>query len=226
MQSLGFHTAGQHFSARRSHGVVGTCQTGDRIQQNDYVVTAFHQTFGFLVYDIGYFHVVLRRFVEGRSNDLRIHAASHVRHFLRTFVYQKHDHIHLGVVLDNSVCQLFEQHGLTCLRLSHNQSALTFTDRCEQINNTHAQRVVLARAQTEFLVREEWGEVLESDTLFSHFGSQTVDTDHSIHREELVRLGVDAYRTLHGVSGLQSVLANLVFAHIHIIRAGQVVVVG
>ena len=129
MQRLRFHTAGQHFSTRRRYRVVRTRQTGDGVEQNHYIMTALYQAFRLLVHDISDAYMVVRRFIEGRSNDLCVHAALHVGHFLRTLVDEQNNHIHLGVVLQYSVCQLFEQHRLTGLRLRYNQTALTFTDR-------------------------------------------------------------------------------------------------
>ena len=78
----------------------------------------------------------------------------------------------------------------------------------------------------EFLVREEWGEVLEGDTVFRHLGRQTVNTNHFLHREEFLRLRIHTDGALDGVAGFESVLANLVFAHVDIVRAGEVVIVG
>ena len=103
MQRLCFHTAGQYFSAAWSYCVIRTRQTGDGVEQDHYVVTALHQSFGFLVNDISYFDVVFCRLVEGRGDDFGIYATAHVRYFLRTLVDEQHDHIDLGVVLEDSV---------------------------------------------------------------------------------------------------------------------------
>ncbi len=189
-------------------------------------MTALHQSFGFLMNDIGYFHVVLCRLVEGRGNYLCIHTSLHIGHLLRALVDEQDNHIHLGVVLQDGVSQLFEQHRLTGLRLCHNQSALTFADRRKQVDDTHAERVVITRTEFELLVREQRDEVLKGHTLLGFLRCQTVDTDHFVHREELLRLRVDADRAFYGVARLQAILTHLLLAHVHIVRTTQVVVVG
>ena len=83
----------------------------------------------------------------------------------------------------------------------------------------------MPRAELEFLIGEEWGKVLESHTAFRHLRIQAVDADHLVHREELIRLRVDAYRALDRVAGLEAVLTHLIFADIDVVRARQVVVV-
>ena len=226
MQRLCFHTTGQHFSAGRSNCVVRTCQTGNGVEQDNYIVTALYQSFGFLVNDVCYAHMIVSRLIEGRGNHFGVYAALHIGYLLRTLVDKKDNHIDLGVVLQNSVSQLLEQHRLTGFRLCYDQSALTFADRREQVYHTNAQRVVMTGTEFEFLVREEWGEVLEGDTMFRHLGRQTVNTNHFLHREEFLRLRIHADGALDGVAGFESVLANLVFAHVDIVRAGEVVIVG
>ena len=193
MQRLCFYTARQHFSARRSYGVVGARQTRDRVEQDHYVVSALYESFGFLVYDVRHLHVVLCRLIESRGDHLGIDAALHVCHLFRALVDKQHDHIYLGVVLQNSVGQLFEQHRLTGFRLRYDQSALTLADRRKEVDHTYAQTVAVTRAEFEFLIGEEWGEVLECHTALGQLRRQAVDADHLVHWEELVRLRVDAY---------------------------------
>ena len=109
--------------------------------------------------------MVLSRLVEGRGYHLRIHAPRHVRYLFGTLVYQQHNHIHLGVVSSNGVGDVLEQHGLTRLRLRHNQSALPFANGGKEVDDTDGKRVVLACAETELLGREECGQVFEGDTI-------------------------------------------------------------
>ena len=225
MKRLCFHTAGQHFTAGRSNCVVRTCQTGDGVEQDNYIVTALYQSFGFLVNDVRYAHMVVCRLIEGRGNHFGVYAALHIGYLLRTLVDKQDNHIDLGVVFQNSVSQLLEQHRLTGFRLCYNQSALTFADRREQVYHTNAQRVVMTGTEFEFLVREEWSKVLEGDTVLCQFRCQPVDADYLVHREEFLRLRVHANRAFHSVSRFQAVLAHLVFAHIDIVRTGQVVIV-
>ena len=131
VQGLCFHTAGQYLSARWRYGVVRASEARDRVQQDHYIVTALYESFRFLVNDIRYANVVLCRLVEGRSNDLGVDAALHIRYFLGALVNEQHDHIDLGVVVQDRICQLLKQHRLTGLGLRYDQTALTLTDRRE-----------------------------------------------------------------------------------------------
>ena len=83
----------------------------------------------------------------------------------------------------------------------------------------------MTRAELELLVREEWCKVLKRDAVLRHLRRQTVDANDLVHREELLRLRVDANGAFDGVAGLEAVLTHLVFAHIDIVRAGEVVIV-
>ena len=118
-------------------------------------MTTFYQSFCFFVYDIRHFHVVLSGLIEGRCNHFGIHRTCHIGHLLGALVDEQNDHIDLRVVLRNSIGYLLEQHGLTCLRLRHDQTTLSLADRGKEVNDTYRQRVALiAFAQFEFLVWE------------------------------------------------------------------------
>ncbi len=170
------------------------------------------------MHDIRYLHMVLGGLVERRSNHLRLHAACHIRHLLRTLVNEQDYHIHLRVVGCNGIGYLLEQHRLTCLRLCHNQSALTLANRSKQIDDTHRQRVALvAFAEFELLIREERCQVLKRNTLTCLRRRDTVDAYHLFHGEVLVRITRRTNGTLHRVAGLQTVLLNLLCRNIYVI---------
>ena len=118
----------------------------------------------------------------------------------------------------NSISYFFEQHGLTCFRLGNNESALAFTDRRKQIDDTYTERVsVITFAQREFLVREEWGKVLECDTFLYLFRVKSIDTNHFVHREVLIAISICAKRTFNGVTGFEAVLSYLLLADIDVV---------
>jgi hypothetical protein len=83
----------------RHHGVVGAGQAGDRVQQDHHVLAVLDQAPA-----LGQHHVrpparAARGLVEGRTDDLAVHRAGHVGHFLGPLVDEQHDQVHLGVIL-------------------------------------------------------------------------------------------------------------------------------
>ena len=183
-------------------------------------MTAFHQTLGLLVHDIRHFHVVLGGLVKGAGDDLGMYAAGHIRHLLRTLVYQKHNHVHLRMIERNGVGHLLQQHRLTGLGLRYNQSALTLADRRKQVDNAATERVVMPRAQLEFRVREEWSQMLESHAVANLFRQATVDLLYAAHREIAVSVLGRENRAFHGVAGLQPVLFDLLRRHVDVVWRG------
>ena len=162
MQCVGIHTTGKHFAGSRGYGVVGTCQAGDGVEEDDNIVSAFHHAFCFFKDDAGNLHVAFCRFVEGRGDYFRIDGTRHVGNFLRAFVDEQHNHVDFRMIGGNGVGNVFHQDGLTGFGLCHNQGTLALTDGGKQVYDTGRHRVgVSAFAKLELLVREEGGEVLE-----------------------------------------------------------------
>lgn len=66
----------------------------------------------------------------------------------------------------DGVGNILHEDGLTGLRLSHDERTLTLTDWREEIYDAGAEIGGSAVAtEIELLVREEWGEVLERNTV-------------------------------------------------------------
>ena len=87
-KTIGIHTTGEYFAGCGRYCIVRTCQTGDRIEEDYYVVAAFYQPFCFFQYDACDFDVAFCRFVKSRSDNFCIDAACHIGYFLRTFIDQ------------------------------------------------------------------------------------------------------------------------------------------
>ena len=170
--------------------------------------------------------MVLGWFVKGRCDNFGVHRACHIGHLLWALIDEQYDHIYLWVVLGDSVGYILEQYGLTSLWLCYDESALTLTDRSEEVYDTHRQRVALiAFAELEFLIWEERGKVLERDTLFRQGRGYTIDTKHLFHWEILIGVTWWTDSTFHGVASLQTVLANLLLRYVYIVWRRDVVVV-
>jgi hypothetical protein len=75
----------------RDDGVVGAAQAGDRVEQDDDVALVLDQALGLFDHHFGDLHVARGGFVEGRGDNLALHAALHVGDFLGALVDQQHD---------------------------------------------------------------------------------------------------------------------------------------
>src|SRR5438309_2651242 len=86
LQRVGVDAAGQHLARGGHDRVVGAAQAGDRIEQDDDVLLVLDETLGLFDHHLGDLDVALRRLVKGGGDDLALHRALHVGHFLRPLV--------------------------------------------------------------------------------------------------------------------------------------------
>ena len=96
--------------------------------------------------------MVLRLLIKGGVNDFALDGALHVGNFLRTLIDEKHDELRLRAVLCDRICDLLQKDRLTCFRRGNDHTALTFTDRRYEVNDTCAE-FLLSCLQTESLIR-------------------------------------------------------------------------
>jgi len=64
LQGVGIHTTREHLTRGRADGVVGTSQTRDRVEEDDYIVTAFYHALCLLQHDAGNLHMAVGRLIE------------------------------------------------------------------------------------------------------------------------------------------------------------------
>ena len=136
MQGVGIHTTGQYFTGSRHHGVVGTRQTGDGVEQDDHIFLVLNQAFRLLDNHFRNLNVAGSRLVEGRRNHFPFHQTLHLGHFFRTFVNQQHHQHTVWVIVSNALRDVLQQHGFTGFWRRYNQTTLATTNwRC-QIQHT------------------------------------------------------------------------------------------
>ena len=118
-------------------------------------MAAFYHALGFLKYDAGNLDMAVCRFVKCGGNNLSIDGTSHICHLLWTLIDEQHHDIGFGVVGGDGIGNVFHQDRFTCLRLSHDECALTFTDRREEVDDANAGiRCLLVAAKIELLFWE------------------------------------------------------------------------
>ncbi len=129
-------------------------------------MSAFYHSLSLLEHDSGNLDMALCWLVEGRGDNLCIHGAGHVGNLLRTLVDEQHHEVSLRMVGCDGVGNILHEDGLTGLRLSHDERTLTLTDWREEVYDAGAEIGGAAVAtEIELLIREEWGEVLERNTV-------------------------------------------------------------
>ena len=135
MQGVSIHTTGQYFTGSRDHGVVGTRQTGDGVEQNDNVFLVLNQAFRLLDHHFRNLNVTGCRLVKGRSHNFTLHQTLHLGHFFRTLVNQQYHQHTVRMVVGNALRDILQQHGFTRFWRCHNQTTLTTTNWRSQIQN-------------------------------------------------------------------------------------------
>ena len=157
--------------------------------------------------------MLLCRLVKGGGNHLCIHVATHIGHLLRSLIDQEDDHIYLGVVVGNGIGHILEQHRLTGLGLSNDQTALTLTDRGEEVKDAGRRPVVdVSRAgdfELEFLCREDREQVVKGDPVAYRLGVTAIETDQLLHGEELILALRGGDDRLYHVSCLETIVLDL-----------------
>ena len=116
MQRGGINTAGKGSAAGRHGQVVSAGQTGNTIQQDNDIHTAFDDTFGSFQGQFRHARVVFDRFIEGGRDDFTFNGTPHIGDLFRTFADKANHQVNIAVIGSNGVGNGFQQHGFTGFR--------------------------------------------------------------------------------------------------------------
>ncbi len=169
--------------------------------------------------------MTLGRLVKCRGDNLGVNTAAHVGHLLGTLVDEQNHDVGLGVVLGDSIGDVFQQDCLTGLGGSHDESALTLADGGEHVDDAGRDIAHAAASQIEFLVGEKRCKVFKSHAVADILGRSTVDAHDACQGEIFLTLARGAYSGIDNVAGAQAVLLDLLLGDIHVVGRGEVVVV-
>ncbi len=221
---MGIDTTGEYLAGARDHGVVGTGQTGDGVEQDHHVFLVFDQALGLLDHHFGNLHVAGWRLIERRGNHFAAHGALHFGYFFRTLIDQQHDQVNFRVVTCDVRCNVLQHDGLTGFRRCDDQAALAFADRGAQVDNTTGQ--VFGGTVTGFHLhahgREQRGQVLEENLVFRVLG--TIEVDRVDLEQGKITLAFLRRADLanDGVTGTQVEATDLARRDIDVIGAGEI----
>ena len=138
MQSVGINAACENLTRRRHDCVIRPCQTRDGIQQNNHIFFVFYQAFGFFDDHFGNLNMAAGRFVKSGSHHFAFHRTHHFGNFFGAFVNQQHNQFNFRIIFCQGVGNVFQHYRFTCFGRSDQQSALSFANRCDQINRTRS----------------------------------------------------------------------------------------
>ena len=177
LERVSVDTTGQHLAGRRHHGVVGTCQTGHGIEQDDDILLVLDQTLGLLDHHLGDLDVTGRRLIEGGGHDFATHGARHLGDFLGTLIDQQHDEVTFGVVARDGGGNVLQHHRLARLGRRDDQTTLALADRCGQIKDARGDVFggTVADFHQQARLREQRRQVLEQDLVLGILGAVKVD---------------------------------------------------
>ena len=187
-------------------------------------MTEFHQTLGAFDRQFTDDRVVLCRAVEGRGDDLTFDRPLHVGDFFWSLV-DEHDHqVNLGVVLSDGVRDGLEHHRLTGFRRRHDETALPFTNRGDEIDNA-CRQILRCRLQPQPVLRIQRGQLREVGPVFGRLQVSPIDGFHTHQRVEL--LSPFTVARLTHLTGDCISLAQVVLAHqrqrdVHVVGARKV----
>ena len=183
------------------------------------------QALGLFDDHFGDLNVTHGRFVEGRGNHLALHRTLHVGDFLRPLVDQKHDQIAFRMIVRDRVGDVLQQHRLAGARRRHDQRALAFADRRNDVDD--ASREILLGRILEFhlqpLVGIERRQIVEIDLVACLFRILEVERIHLEQSEVAFAFLRAADMPVDGIAGAQSEAADLRRRYIDIVRTRQVI---
>src|SRR4030095_16328350 len=87
---------------------------------------------------------------------------------------QQDNRRYFRMVLGYGVCNSLQQHGFARSRRGNNQSALTFSQRCYQVDDS-GRKIFLSDLHLQHLVWIQRGEIVEEDLLAGLVGRLEVD---------------------------------------------------
>ncbi len=164
--------------------------------------------------------------VEGRCNNLGIDAALHIGHLFGAFVDKQNHDVCFGVILGNSIGDIFEQQCLTGLRRCHDKAALAFAYRCEHIDYAGRHCARTTRGKVEFLVGEKGSKMLESNTVADKFEAAAIDTQYVGEGEVFLAFAGSTDSSLYHIALAQAEGLDLGHGHVYIVGRGKIVEVG
>src|SRR5699024_2716023 len=205
MQSRRIKSSGESSSAGRNTEIIGSGKSGDGIQKDRYVFLMLHQAAGTLDDHLRNTLMMLRQLVKGGIDHVHILSLDrflNISYFLRTFVDEENDQMHIRTVPEDGFGHIFQKSGLARLRRGNDHSSLSFADRTDQIHDPHG-HCSSGTFHFKALTGEHRRHVFKIIPFLSLTRRKAVDRGHIKKRAELLSLRLDADASLEDISCFQ-----------------------
>ena len=165
---------------------------------------------------------MLRSLVKRRIQNLDIVAddcLADIRHFLRTFINQHDDDMHLRIIPQNGTGNILQQGCLSCLGRRYDQSSLSLAYRRKEVDDPHG-NFTSGALHFQALIRKDRRHVLEIITSGRLGGGAAVDQFYEQESGKLLLLGVDTGVPAYDIACLETELPDLGGRYINVILSG------
>ena len=130
------------------------------------------------------------------------------------------------MILSDGIGYTLEQHGLTRLRLGHDKTSLSLSDRGEEVDYPAGDiLLVTVTEEIELLIREKRCEEIERNPVPDELRRAAIDILDAHEREVLVTFLRRTDFSGYGVARLQRIALYLILGYIDIIRGIEIIVV-
>ena len=163
-------------------------------------------------------------FVKSGGNNFTLNGAGHIGNLFRTLVNQQYHQITFRMIAGNGMCDILKHNGLTGAGRRHNQAALSFSLRRNQVYNTG--RIIFFAANNvkiKFFGRIKRGQIIKIDTQLGFFRIFKVDFIHFNQSKIPFVVFWSPDFSFHRITGAQTKLFNLCRRNVNVIRAGKVI---
>ncbi|MPN58452.1 hypothetical protein SDC9_206157 [bioreactor metagenome] len=151
-------------------------------------MTTLHKPFCLFEYDVRNFHMSLSRLIKSRGNHFSPDTTCHVCNLFGAFINQKHNHIHLRMVVCNCICNILQKDSLSGFGLSYNKPPLTFTYWRKHIHNPCRKTVMAIGCDIELLVWEQWSQKIKRNPVPNELGTPSIDLFYLYQRKVFIPL--------------------------------------
>jgi hypothetical protein len=148
--------------------------------------------------------MMFRKFIKCRIDHFHIRSLdrlSDIGNLLRTLIDQKNDQMHISVIPEDRLGNVFQKGCLTCLWRRYDHSSLALSDRTDQIHDTHG-RCTACTLHDKSLIRKDRCHIFKIIPSLSLTRMETVNGRYVEKGTELLSLGLDADISLDDITCL------------------------
>ena len=204
--------------------IVTAGEAGNRVEEDDDGFVEFNEALSAVEDHLGHLGVALRIFVEGGAVDFCVYGTSEVSDFFGTFVDEENDEGCFWVVFDDGLRDVFEKDRLSCTRRCDDEGALSFAERCYEIDGSRTDGAGTGIFEDDALVGVGCGEAVEVGGFAPFGGGDSLDGKDFFNGEKTLAIARCSQACFDLESGFETKGAVDVKGNLNILRDGAEVV--